>query len=170
MLVEKIKGQLTKDIIQREIMRVEIKKLGKEEIDRFMELIRLFEDVFEMKNFKMPDKGHLEQLLKKDSFFVFVALINNKIAGGLTSYTFEQYYSPLPLVYIYDLAVKVQFQRKGIGKMLISGITDYCKKIGVEEVFVQADEVDGYALDFYHSTGATAEKVVHFYYSLNKPE
>ena len=52
--------------------------------------------------------------------------------------------------------------------MLISAINSYCKEIGVMEVFVQADEVDGYALDFYHSTGATAEKVVHFYYPLNE--
>lgn len=38
----------------------------------------------------------------------------------------------------------------------------------MEEVFVQADEADDYALDFYHSTGAAEEKVVHFYYPLTK--
>ena len=148
-------------------MSIEIKKLGNHEIDKFKELIRLFEDVFEMENFEMPDENYLEQLLEKDSFFVFVALLQDKVVGGLTSYTLQQYYSKLPLVYIYDLAVKTEFQRKGIGKMLISGLTNYCREIGIEEVFVQADEVDDFAIKFYHSTGATAEKVVHFYYPLN---
>ena len=148
-------------------MSIEIKKLGNHEIDKFKELIRLFEDVFEMKNFKMPDENYLQKLLEEDSFFVFVAMIQDQVVGGLTSYTLQQYYSKSPLVYIYDLAVKTEFQRQGIGKMLISGLTNYCREIGIEEVFVQADEVDDFAIKFYHSTGATAEKVVHFYYSLN---
>jgi len=148
-------------------MNVEIKKLDNRGIDKFKDLIRLFENVFEMKNFEMPDENYLQQLLEKDSFFVFVALSHDEVVGGLTSYTLQQYYSKLPLVYIYDLAVKTEFQRQGIGKMLISGITNYCKGIGIEEVFVQADEVDDFAIKFYHSTGAIAEKVVHFRYLLN---
>src|SRR5581483_8357999 len=98
-------------------MNVEIKKLGAEDILQFQELIRVFEVVFEMKNFNMPDKIYLEQLLGKESFFVFVASIDNNIVGGLTSYTLQQYYSKSLLVYIYDLAVKNEFQRQGIGKL-----------------------------------------------------
>jgi len=152
-------------------MNIEIKKLSHHDIDKFVELIRLFEDVFEMKNFEMPDEIYLQKLLEEHSFFVFVAMIQGQVVGGLTAYTLRQYYSKSPLVYIYDLAVKTEFQRQGIGKMLISGIKNYCKGIGIEEVFVQADEVDDFALKFYHSTGATAEKVVQFNYplTLNNP-
>jgi ribosomal protein S18 acetylase RimI-like enzyme len=149
------------------VMSLEIKKLDKQDIAKFLKLIRVFEDVFEMKNFKMPDKNYLQLLLEKEGFFVFVALLDDKVVGGLTSYTLEQYYSEKPLVYIFDLAVMTEFQRQGIGKMLISGITDYCRKIGAEEVFVQADQKDIHAVKFYHTTGATAEKVIHFYYPLN---
>lgn len=147
---------------------VEIKKLHDTDFFQFKELILLFEDVFEMKDFIIPDDDHLLHLLEKDDFFVFVALSENKVIGGLTSYALEQYYSKKPLVYIYDLAVKTEFQRQGIGKLLISGITGYCKNIGIEEVFVQVDEIDEHALEFYYSTGAIAEKIVHFYYPLNK--
>ena len=94
---------------------------------------------------------------------VFVAFSDNNIVGGLTAYILQQYYSRLPLVYVYDIAVKIEFQRQGIGRMLITSITKYCKEIGVEEVFVQADEVDDYAIEFYTSTGARNEKVRHFY-------
>ncbi|HYV91822.1 MAG TPA: GNAT family N-acetyltransferase [Chitinophagales bacterium] len=148
-------------------MDIKIEKLNRNDIEKFIELIRVFEDVFKMKNFKIPDETYLLQLLAKDSFFVFVALLNNKVIGGLTSYIMQQYYSKSPLVYIYDLAVKTEFQRKGIGKMLITGNNNYCKDIGVEAVMVEADEVDDYAIKFYHSTGATAEKVIHFDYLLN---
>lgn len=136
------------------------------EIAHFYALIRLFEDVFEMKDFVMPPADHLEKLLARDDFFVFVALLDDEVIGGLTSYTLRQYYSTSPLVYVFDLAVATAYQRKGIGKMLMTAIQKYCKDIDVEEVFVQADVADDYALDFYRSTGATGEDVVHFYYPL----
>lgn len=137
-----------------------------QEFDHFYALIRLFEEVFEMKDFVMPPADYLEKLLARDDFFVFVAVLDGRVVGGLTSYTLRQYYSISPLVYIYDLAVATEYQRKGIGKMLIAEIQNYCKDIGVEEVFVQADVADDYALDFYRSTGARGEDVVHFYYPL----
>ncbi len=147
-------------------MKPAIKKLGTENIQQFRDLILVFEEVFEMKNFKMPGDSHLQQLLEKDSFFVFVAMVNDKVIGGLTSYTMEQYYAELPLVYIFDLAVKNEFQRKGIGKMLMAALLDYCREIGVEEVFVQADLPDKHAIEFYRSTGGIAEEVIHFNYPL----
>ena len=147
---------------------VSILKLDSENIKHFIELIRVFEDVFEMKNFVMPDAEYLLQLLKKDIFHVFVASSNNKVVGGLTAYMLPAYYLKSPSIYIYDLAVKTEFQRKGIGTMLISNINTYCKSIGVEEVFVQADLEDGHAIDFYKSTGGLAENVIHFTYPLNR--
>ncbi len=147
-------------------MEIKIEKLKNNDITQFVELIRVFEDVFEMKNFKMPDETYLQQLLNKGDFFVFVAMQDNKVVGGLTSYTMHQYYSKSPLVYIFDLAVKVAFQRKGIGKMLIAANNAYCKDIGAEAVMVQADEVDDYAIEFYRSTGGVGQNVVHFDYVL----
>ena len=149
-------------------MDMKIEKLNHSDIDKFTALIRVFEDVFEMKNFKMPDEIYLQQLLKRDDFFVFVALHDNNVVGGLTSYIMQQYYSKSPLVYIFDLAVKTQHQRQGIGKMLIAGNNIYCKDIGAEAVMVQADEVDDHAVEFYRSTGATAQKVIHFDYLINQ--
>lgn len=148
-------------------MDIKIEKLTPNDINKFIELIHVFEDVFEMKNFKMPGTNHLEQLLTKDDFFVFVALMKSNVVGGLTSYIMHQYYSTSPLVYIFDLAVKRELQYHGIGKMLIANHNMYSKSIGAEEVMVQADEADDHAIKFYHSTGATAEKVIHFEYLLN---
>ena len=147
-------------------MRIEIQKLGSYQIDEFIELIDVFEEVFEMKNFETPSIKHLEELLQKDDFFVFVAVSEGVIIGGLTAYSLTQYYSEAPLVYVYDIAVLKKHQRKGVGKKLMLGINDYCKEMGVEEVFVQAVDADEHALEFYRSTGAQSSKVTHFYYPL----
>nr|5U08_A Chain A, aminoglycoside acetyltransferase meta-AAC0020 [uncultured bacterium]5U08_B Chain B, aminoglycoside acetyltransferase meta-AAC0020 [uncultured bacterium]5U08_C Chain C, aminoglycoside acetyltransferase meta-AAC0020 [uncultured bacterium]5U08_D Chain D, aminoglycoside acetyltransferase meta-AAC0020 [uncultured bacterium] len=146
---------------------LKIERLAENDLPKFIQLIRLFEAVFEMKNFSIPDSEHLQKLLNQNNFYVFVALLENKIVGGLTSYVLEQYYSEKPLAYIYDLAVDTNWQRQGIGKKLITATNQFYTEKGFEEVFVQADKVDDYALDFARSTKPTAEEqVVHFYYTL----
>lgn len=148
------------------MFNIETRKLSQNDLKQFIELISVFEDVFEMKNFQMPNQSYLQSLLDRDDFFVFVSILEGRVVGGLTAYLLRQYYSEKPLVYIYDLAVQTYLQRKGIGKSLIASINSYCKEKGMEEVFVQADLADDYALDFYKATGGRAEDVVHFYYPL----
>ena len=144
-----------------------IKKLRADELIQFKELISLYEDVFEMNAFTLPTDQHLGELLAKSDFHVFIALQDDTIIGGLTAYTLVQYYSTKPLAYIYDLAVSRSYQRKGIGKDLIEATKLYFQQQGYEEVFVQADKADSYAIDFYRKTNPTEEEdVSHFYYTL----
>lgn len=147
-------------------MTTEIKKLNKLDLGEFIQLIRVFEDVFEMKDFKIPSEKYLLNQLENKDFMVFVAISGHQVLGGLTAYILRQYYTESPQVYIYDLAVKTDYQRKGIGKNLISGIIDYCRGEKMDEIFVQADLEDGYAIDFYRATGGKAEEVIHFSYPL----
>lgn len=149
-------------------MDIEIQKISNNDLHGLTDLIEVFVEVFEMEDFVYPGKNHLGRLLQKENFFAVTAKIDNIVVGGLTVYVIDQYYSTKPLAYIYDLAVLTAFQRKGIGKKLIDFTNNYCRQKGFEEVFVQADKVDGYALDFYRSTQPTnEEQVVHFYYIFN---
>jgi aminoglycoside 3-N-acetyltransferase I len=151
------------------IDQVKIERLKKGDLARFIELVRLFGVVFEIKNFSIPDSGYLKSVLSRSDFFVFAAMLEGKVVGGLTTYVLMQYYSNKPLAYIYDLAVDANLQRQGIGKKLILATNQFYKEKGFEEVFVQADKVDEHAIDFYRSTKPTEEEqVVHFYYTLNK--
>src|SRR4051794_40816887 len=100
-------------------MDLEIKRLENKDLGRFIALIRVFEEVFEMEGFQLPSEKHLQQLLGKEGFLVFVALFKGEVVAGLTAYTLAQYYSERPLVYIYDLAVMSPHQRQGIGKRLM---------------------------------------------------
>jgi aminoglycoside 3-N-acetyltransferase I len=150
-------------------LKIEIEILKSNDIDKLNELISVFENVFEMENFKRPSITHFQKLLNGDNFLAIIAKTEGQIIGGLTVYLLPQYYSERPLAYLYDLAVLTEYQRKGIGKKLIEFTIEYCKHQGYEELFVQADKVDGYALDFYRLTKPTAEEqVVQFSYILSK--
>lgn len=144
-----------------------IQILSSKDLNLFQELILLFEEVFEMKDLSMPEEGYLKEMLGKEDFDVFVALQEGKVVGGLTVYTLQQYYSKSPLAYIYDLAVATDLQRQGIGQQLIAATKEHYKNLGYEEVFVQADQEEAHAVNFYRKTQPTEEEdVSHFYYSL----
>jgi aminoglycoside 3-N-acetyltransferase I len=150
-------------------MEVGIKQLNYNDIDAFKALIGVFAEVFEMEDFSMPSDGYLMEVLSEPNFMCFVSMMNNQVLGGLTSYILTPYYSQRPIAYIYDLAVKKEHQRKGIGKKLMSAINTHCKNNGFDEVFVQAEKIDDYALDFYRSTAISHEdQVVHFSYHMNR--
>lgn len=148
-------------------MNLELKILQAHNIEEFTELITVFEDVFEMKNFRLPSKLYLQKLLNKETFVAVIAKENDRIIGGLTVYLLDQYYTPKPIAYIYDLAVIRTHQRKGVGRKLIAFTKSYCIQKGYEELFVQAEKADEYATDFYRTTLPTEElEVLHFSYNL----
>lgn len=150
---------MTKDIY--------LKKLKAGDLSDFEALIDLFGEVFNMTAFSTPRREYLQGLLRQDGYHVFTALNMDEVVGGLVAYTLDQCYSEKPFAYIFDLAVAKQWQRQGIGSALIAEARAYFKQLGYAEVFVQADRIDDYAVDFYRKTGPTAEEdVVHFYYSL----
>jgi aminoglycoside 3-N-acetyltransferase I len=150
-------------------MKAEIELLKSNDIDKLDELISVFENVFEMENFKRPSKTHFQKLLNKGNLLAVIAKTDNKIIGGLTVYLLDQYYSERPLAYLYDLAVLTEYQRKGIGKKLIEFLNKYCRSKRFEELFVQADKADDHATDFYRLTKPTREdQVVQFSYILTR--
>lgn len=148
-------------------MQYDIKLLSPPDIDRFIELLHLFEEVFDLEKAPLPPKKHLLRVMESPGFFSMVAISDLKVIGGLTAYTFEQYHSTQPIAYIYDLAVLTSYQQKGVGKSLIKIFNDHCKSLGYQEVFVQADKDEPEAVEFYRRTPITEEEdVAHFYYRL----
>ena len=143
-----------------------IKKLEWEDVSLFEKLILVFKDVFEMETIISFDEDHLTNLLQNPTFIVYAILCNGELVGGLTAYELPLYYLNKSELFIYDIAIKNEFQRKGLGKQLLTAVTNYCKESNIENIFVAANEEDMHALDFYRSTGGKEEKVVHFNYSV----
>jgi aminoglycoside 3-N-acetyltransferase I len=147
------------------IKKFEIKQLTKEDLSTFISLIDLFNMVFEEEP-KIRSEAHLLKLLSRNDFIAIAAISENEVLGGLTAYELQMYYSEYSEIFLYDLAVKPEYQRIGIGKGLIQSLKEYCIKNNIETFFVMAHEEDEHAIEFYHSTGGKSEKVVNFLYEV----
>ncbi len=142
------------------------KRLGTGDIQHFKELILVFQGVFGMENPEWPNEHYLQSLLNRSDFIAYVVICKNKVVGGMTAYELPLYYSEYSEIFIYDIGIKAENRRKGLGTKLISALKEYCKENGIKEFFVPVNEEDIHALDFYRSSGGKAEKVVHFNYDL----
>ena len=144
----------------------ELKKLDAHCLSEFKELLRVFSDVFQTPPEEVADDNHLNKLLARTDFICIAVIADNKVAGGLTAYEMPSYQGNYSEVYLYDIAVKQEYQRKGFGNLLIRSLKDYCKTHNIKTIFVEAHEEDTDAVNFYHTTKASAEKVIHFNYYL----
>jgi aminoglycoside 3-N-acetyltransferase I len=130
------------------------------------ELVGMYADVFETKDFQLPSDDWLQTLLKDEKIIFMAAFANNKLAGGLTAYLLPSVYTANYDVYLYDLAVKPLYQRNGIGRKLLEELKWYGKTRGYGEIFVQAETEDLHAIAFYRATGGQTFNAVQFAYSL----
>jgi aminoglycoside 3-N-acetyltransferase I len=144
---------------------MQIKRLDKNEIEDFRDLIEIFKIVLE-NDIQIPNNQHLSKLLSMPDFMVFVVKINNKVVDGLTIYVLHQYYSEKSLAYIYDVGIAPDFQRKGLGKALIAEVCNFCKANGFDDAYVEAEDEDIEAVNFYRKTNFNSELIArHFTYT-----
>jgi aminoglycoside 3-N-acetyltransferase I len=152
------------------VEQIKVRKLTQEDPSAFKLLIHLFNVVFEQDESAMSSDVNLVKLLSNNHFIAMAAFYQNEIAGGLTAYELPMYSSDTSEIFVYDLAVKPDYQRRGIGKRLIQYLKEYCLENGINEFFVLAHEEDVHAVEFYHSTGGKSEKVVNFLYHVTAAE
>jgi len=141
----------------------EIKQLTKEHLATFNSLIDLFNTVFEEES-NIGSEANSLHLLNDKRFIAIVALAENEVVGGLTAYELPMYYSDTSEIFLYDLAVRPEYQKMGVGKKLIQSLKEYCVQNGIKDFFVMAHAEDEHAIEFYRATGGKSEKVVNFIY------
>jgi len=147
-------------------MEIRYKKLSTYDLDQLMALKKMFELVFTGKEASIPDPVHLQQLLSNKNMIFYVALSGQEVIGGITTYILPSIYTVTPEAYIYDLAIRKQYQRKGIGSKLLNSLKEYCLTLGIKELFVQVNSEDQPAIGFYKALGGTAANVVQFTYKI----
>ncbi len=144
---------------------LEIKQLVKEDLLLFKSLVHLLNTVFEEDQSNIGSDENLLGLLRDNHFVALVALYEGAVVGGLTAYELPLYYANQSEIFLYDLAVSTEHQRKGIGKRLLQKLKEYCAKNHIREFFVLAHEEDKHAVEFYHATGGKSEQVINFLYA-----
>ena len=87
------------------------------------------------------------------------------IVGGLTAHTWPMTRAEQSEIFIYDIAVRKDQQRKGVGRRLVTALLESAVASGIDDVFVAADNDDSHALDFYRALGGVASPVTMFTFS-----
>lgn len=143
---------------------VAIRRLSKGEIDAFRELRGVFEEVFEEEVFDQVSDAYLQSVVERSDLIVLVATVGDMVVGGLTAFLLPQYTSQSQVLYLYDLGVRKSYQRQGLGRRLVAELMGQARLLGAVEVFVQADQSDQDALEFYRSSSLKQElEVVQIY-------
>ena len=109
----------------------------------------------------VPREEYLRSLLTKPHFIALVAVVCDRVVGGLAAYVLEKFEQERREIYIYDLAVQEQHRRKGIATRLINELRQIAHERGAYVIFVQADRADDAAVRLYESLG-TKQDVFHF--------
>lgn len=129
-----------------------IQRLACTDRDLARTMFVMMAEVFETEHAPLGDP-YLDALLSRDDFWALAALLDADVVGGLTGFA-------LPLtrlagreLFIYDIAVRHAFQRRGIGRELVTELRRQAAAQGIFDTFVIADNEDLHALDFYRNLG-----------------
>jgi aminoglycoside 3-N-acetyltransferase I len=143
---------------------IRTKRLSLDDRELARRTFRLMAEVFEEDSASLSDR-YLDQLLSRKDFWAFAALLGSEVVGGITAHTLPMTRTETSEVFIYDIAVHVDHQRRGIGGELVSALRAGAAALGIHDIFVPADNDDTHALDFYRSLGGEPSPVTFFTFS-----
>ena len=131
------------------------------DIEMARRLFLLMAEVFEEPSEPLGD-SYLEQLLNRPEFWAMAALVDDQIVGGVTAHAIPMTTFESSELFVYDIAVRVDVQRQGIGRALMTALRSAATAEGIGDVFVPADNEDTHALDFYRGLGGIPTAVTFF--------
>jgi aminoglycoside 3-N-acetyltransferase I len=112
--------------------------------------------------FGFPSPNYVARLLNRVDFWLVAALIKDEPIGGLTAFSLPLTRIESTELFIYDIAVEAEHQRRGIGRRLVQKVRDLAAENGIFTTWVPAENEDSHALEFYRSIGGTPSPVTVF--------
>jgi aminoglycoside 3-N-acetyltransferase I len=124
-------------------------------------LFALMTSVFGEERADLGD-AHVQRVLSAEGFWAIAAFSGDDIIGGITAHTLPMTRSESFEIFVYDIAVHADHQRRGVGRCLIDELRVQAGAIGIHDLFVAADNEDTHALDFYRALGGAPAPVTMF--------
>jgi aminoglycoside 3-N-acetyltransferase I len=112
--------------------------------------------------------AHVKELLADGQFWAVAAFLGDEVIGGVTAHVLPMTQRRASVLFVYDIAVRSDRQRRGVGRELIRMLRTEAAGRGLGELFVLADNEDAHALDFYRALGAVPSAVTMFEFSADK--
>jgi aminoglycoside 3-N-acetyltransferase I len=84
---------------------------------------------------------------------LFLAEVDGVGVGFATANRLQRFDARQAEVLLYEIAVRDEYQRQGIGRALVAEVLDWAREVGADEVWVLADSDNTRACAFYTATG-----------------
>ena len=105
---------------------------------------------------------YLGRILRRPDLWALAAVVDDQPVGALTAHALPMTRTETSELFIYDLAVRADWQRRGIGRALVERLLTAADPATISSIFVPADNEDIHALHFYRAVGGTPEPVTIF--------
>jgi aminoglycoside 3-N-acetyltransferase I len=141
-----------------------VRRLGPTDAAIAQQMFAMMEAVFDERpsTGEPLDERYVQTLLESRQFWAVVAIDGADIVGGMTAHALPMTRDQSTELFIYDLAVRGDRQRRGIGRALVSELCALAAAVGIKVSFVAADDEDGHALEFYRALGGDGAPVTMF--------
>jgi aminoglycoside 3-N-acetyltransferase I len=138
-----------------------LKRLKSGDREAARELFATMAEIFE-EDFNTPGDAYIDGLLAREGFWAIAAYVHDQVIGGAIAHTLPMTRAAVSEVFIYDIAVRSDHRRKGVGRHLISELTKRSAEQGIRVLFVPAENSDIHALDFYRALGGAPTQMTLF--------
>lgn len=106
---------------------------------------------------RLASAAELIRTLEDARCYLYVAFRDGDPVGLLTAYRFPDAEAGGELVYLYDIEVAAERRRDGIGKALLSALSDQCREDGVRRIWAGTERGNLAARRAFEATGAELE-------------
>ncbi len=146
---------------------MKVERLGPGDGRKLAALNDLFAEVFDMPTEyrgSRPDPAYVEELLADPAIVLLAGRIGDELAGALAAYELPKFEQARREYYIYDLAVRERFRRRGVATALIAETRRIARARGAWTVFIQAntEAEDQPAIALYRKLARSEEAALHF--------
>jgi aminoglycoside 3-N-acetyltransferase I len=148
-------------------MNIVIERLGSSDRSEARRLFSMLAEAFDEKRDLLSD-AYLYQLLCREDFWALAAFVGDDIVGGVTAHTLPMTRQESSEMFVFDIAVRSDHRRKGIGRRLLESLSKRASESGIRELFLAADNADEHALEFYRRLGGVSTPATMFVFSTRK--
>lgn len=142
-------------------MAIEVRRLtvGDEEIVRRLSLEDArFEEAGVEPRARTPHTiGSAREFLAVDTNEQLAAFAGDELVGQLLAYELTRRHGDGKMMFIYEIGVRDDYRRNGVGRLLFDGLKEVCRERGIARSFVITNERNEEAMAFYRALGATRD-------------